>query len=111
MSNIDQKLTEMRNGFNAVSEAVEALANQPAPQPTILNRGLSGNHINGGKITNFSSVGITDTATDTQIRVSDNGVTIVALNVNTINNPLTVQGQLTHNLEFLMTVLLLLYCM
>ena len=95
MSNIDQKLTEMRNGFNAVSEAVEALANRPAPEATILRRGLSGDHINGGKITNFSSVGIADTATDTQLRVSDDGVTVVVLHVNRIANPLTVQGQLT----------------
>lgn len=95
MSNIEQKLAEMRNGFNAVSEAVEALANQPAPKATILDRELSGNKINGGKITNFSSVGITDTATDTQLRVANDGVTVTVLHVNRIANPLTIQGELT----------------
>lgn len=95
MSNIDQKLTEMRNGLTALSDAIEAVASQPAPKPKILNRSLTGDHINGGKITNFSSVGIADTATDTQLRVSDDGITITVLHVNRIANPLTVQGELT----------------
>jgi hypothetical protein len=95
MSNIEQKLTEMRNGFTAVGEAVEAIANQPAPKAVILDRGLSGNKINGGTITNFKSTGITDTATSPTLLVANDGVTITVLRVNSIANPLTVQGNLT----------------
>ena len=55
MSDIENKLTEMRNGFAAVSAAVEAISKRPAPKPEILDRQLSGNKINGGLITNFAS--------------------------------------------------------
>ena len=95
MSKIENTLTEMRNGFAAVSEAVEAIANQPAPKPQILDRQLSGNKINGGTITNFSSTGITDTATSPTLLVSNDGVTITVLHVTNIATPLTVQGNLT----------------
>ena len=95
MSNMENTLIEMRNGFAAVSAAVEAIANQPAPKAAILDRGLSGNKINGGTITNFKSTGITDTATSPTLLVADDGVTITVLRVNSIVNPLTVQGNLT----------------
>jgi hypothetical protein len=95
MSDIENKITEMRNGFAAVSEAVEAIANQPAPPPKILDRQLSGNKINGGTITNFSSTGIIDTATSPTLLVSNDGVTITVLRVTNIATPLTVQGNLT----------------
>jgi hypothetical protein len=92
---IENKLTEMREGFAAVSAAVEAISKQPAVQPEILDRQLSGNKINGGRITNFSSTGITDTATSPTLLVGNDGVTITVLHVNSIANPLTVQGNLT----------------
>ena len=55
MSDIENKITEMRNGFAAVSEAVEAIANQPAPKPQILDRQLSGNKINNCSNSFFNS--------------------------------------------------------
>ena len=95
MSNMENKLTEMREGFAAVSAAVEAISKQPAAAPQILDRQLSGNKINGGLITNFKSTGITDTATSPTLLVADDGVTITVLRVSSIANPLTVQGNLT----------------
>ena len=95
MSNMENKLTEMREGFAAVSAAVEAISKQPAAAPQILDRQLSGNKINGGLITNFKSTGITDTATSPTLLVADDGVTITVLRVSSIVNPLTVQGNLT----------------
>jgi hypothetical protein len=95
MSDIEHKLTEMRNGFAAVSAAVEAISKQPAPKPEILDRQLSGNKINGGLITNFASTGIKDTATAPTLLVADDGVTVTVMRVNTIANPLTVEGSLT----------------
>ena len=95
MSDIENKLTEMRNGFAAVSAAVEAISKRPAPKPEILDRQLSGNKINGGLITNFASTGIKDTATSPTLLVADDGVTVTVLRVNRIVNPLTVEGNLT----------------
>ena len=95
MSDMENKLIEMRNGFAAVSAAVEAIAKQPAPKAEILDRQLSGNKINGGLITNFASTGIKDTATASTLLVGNDGVTITVLRVNTIVNPLTIEGSLT----------------
>jgi hypothetical protein len=95
MSNIENKSTEMRNGFAAVSAAVEAIAKQPAASVNILDRELTGNKINGGTITNFASTGIRDTATSPTLLVANDGVTIAVLHVSNITSPLTVQGNLT----------------
>ena len=79
MSKIDQKLSEMRNGFEAVSQAVEAIAKKTPSAPDvsgILDRSLSGNKIQGGRIAEFSSAGIKDTASDYVLRVADNGITV-----------------------------------
>ena len=95
MSNMEQKILEMRNGFEAVAEAVEAISKQPAAKPEILDRQLSGNKINGGTITNFASTGIKDTATSPALIVSDNGVSVTVLRTQTIANPLTIDGSLT----------------
>jgi len=95
MSDMENKLIEMRNGFAAVSAAVEAIAKQPAPKSEILDRELSGNKINGGIITNFTSTGIKDTATVPTLLVANDSVTVPLLRVNTIANPLTIEGSLT----------------
>jgi hypothetical protein len=95
MSDMENKLIEMRNGFAAVSAAVEAISKQPAPKAEILDRQLSGNKINGGVITNFASTGIKDTATAPTLLVGNDGVTVTVLRVNTIVNPLTIEGSLT----------------
>ena len=56
-------MTEIRNSLNTLATAIESLQNAPIPEPTILDRQLSGNKINGGSITSFASTGITDRAT------------------------------------------------
>ena len=43
----------IRNSLNELVDAVGELQQQPAPQPKILDRELSGNKINGGMITNL----------------------------------------------------------
>lgn len=62
-------------------------------------RALSGNHINGGKILGFSSSGITDKASTTQITIIDDLVSINRLEVGEIPgdlkvNNVTVQGNI-----------------
>ena len=53
----------IRENLDALAHAIEALEARPtAAKPEILDRELSGNKINSGRITNFSSAGINDTA-------------------------------------------------
>ena len=60
-------------------------------------RALSGNHINGGVIRNFASSGIKDTATDTKLTVTNDGVTVENLAVSSINSDVTLEKSLTVN--------------
>jgi hypothetical protein len=90
MSNIH----DIRNGLTALTDAIDALQSNPVPKPEILDRELSGNKINGGTITNFKSVGIVDEANQVALTVHNNGITVEAMNVQSINNDLTVNGQL-----------------
>lgn len=56
-------------------------------------RSLSGDHINGGKILNFSSAGITDQAATEQIKLTNEGVNISALTVGSVKGSLTVENE------------------
>jgi len=58
-----------------------------------LNPGdLSGDLIDGGTITNFSSTGITDLATKQTLVVEDGKITVESITVSTINSNFTVRG-------------------
>ena len=85
----------IRDHLNNLATALETLENQPAPAPEILDRGLSGNKINGGRVTNFSSVGILDKATDFVLRIADDGISVKHVRTKSIPNALTVGGDLT----------------
>jgi cytoskeletal protein CcmA (bactofilin family) len=91
MSNIH----DIRNGLKALSDAIDALQSNPVPKPEILDRELSGNKINGGVITNFQSAGIVDEARETVLTVTSQGIAVKNINVENINNPVTVKGALT----------------
>ena len=84
----------IKQGLNDLVSAVEELKDQPVAQPEILDRGLSGNKINGGKITNYSSVGITDEAKKPILTVHNDGITVDKITAREITNPLTVKGKL-----------------
>ncbi len=58
-------------------------------------RSLSGDHVNGGKITNFSSAGIADRASTTQLTITDQGIEIGNLTVKTVKDNLAVEGNVT----------------
>lgn len=88
-------MTDIRKTLNDLAGAIEAIANQPAPEPVILDRQLSGNKIDGGRITGFSSTGIKDEARDFVLTVSNDGIAVKAVATPVIPNPLTVQGNLT----------------
>jgi hypothetical protein len=53
---------------------------------------LSGDHIIGGKVLEFSSSGITDSATKQQMLITDKAVNIETLTVGFVKNNLTVEG-------------------
>ena len=91
-------MSQLKDSLIALADTVEALQNQPAPKPQINDRSLSGNKINGGKITNFSSVGIKDNSTyagKEVLFVENDRIIVPAIETSTITTPLTVQGNLT----------------
>jgi hypothetical protein len=94
--NIDQALA-------ALGDALKSQQDQN-PLSTVMSfvkqmpkRALSGDHINGGKIFNFSSFGITDTATKEQLVVADTGITVKNLSVEQLQQSVKVNGDVTAN--------------
>ena len=94
-NNIDQALSALGDALNGQEAPPINILELVAQMP---DRSLSGNHINGGKILNFSSSGIVDTASSAKLKVTDNAVTVENLNVNSVvsnvnfTNDVTIQG-------------------
>lgn len=88
-------MTDLRQSLENIASAIEAVDNKPPQQAQINDRSLSGNKINGGIITNFTSVGIGDEATKRVLVVTDQGINVSKANIDTITNALTVDGALT----------------
>ena len=88
-------MTDIRNSLETLVTAIEDLQNQSAPEPKILDRQLSGNKIHGGRITEFSSKGIADKASDFVLTVNDDGIHVTVAHIKTIANDLKVTGDLT----------------
>jgi len=91
-------MSNLNNILSALGDELNGIANQSAPDPKEIARklpfrSLTGDHINGGKIQNFSSFGIADTAAKTQLTVSNDGVHVTALTADRIEN-LTISGTL-----------------
>jgi hypothetical protein len=94
-NNIDQALA-------ALGDALKGIEQTSAPSPKEIARklplrSLTGDHINGGKIQNFASAGITDTSTKTQLTIDDFGVHAKSLTVDSLEN-LTVGDTLKVNI-------------
>jgi hypothetical protein len=53
---------------------------------------FSGDQVSGGTITNFSSTGIKDLATETTLVVTDGKITVSNISVNTLEGNVTVRG-------------------
>ena len=79
-TNIDQALAALGDALKSEEPKINML--QLIPQ--IPDRALSGNHITGGKIVNFASTGISDTATQPRLKVTDNDVTVENLNISNV---------------------------
>jgi hypothetical protein len=93
-SNIDQALAALGDALK--SQNATPLDSDPkAFIKKIPLRGLSGDHIYGGKVLNFSSSGISDTATKEQIKITDESTSIAALRVGVVRDNLNVEGEIT----------------
>jgi len=88
-------IENLHNSLQSLEQALADIANAPRPMPEINDNQLSGNKIHGGMITQFSSVGISDQASRMILLVSDDGITVDAIDVDTITGDTTVSGNLT----------------
>ena len=91
-------MSNINNILAALSDEINGIAQRSSPDfkeiaRNLPLRSLSGDHISGGKIQNFTSSGITDTAIKTQLTVNNDGVTVKNLLVENLDN-LTVNGTL-----------------
>ena len=91
----NNEIIKVKQGLAELGNALEVIANRVVPQQPIQDRQLTGNHIQGGKITQFRSTGITDSAGKTVLLVDNNGITVDTINVDTISGDTTVAGALT----------------
>lgn len=71
-------------GLKRLSKTVNALANIEATTPDFEPNSISGNAINGGKITNFRSQGIVDLANQIVLAIDNDGITVDAINTDVI---------------------------
>ena len=88
-NNIDKALAYLGSSISSLIDASKAPADLTNLHERIAKRSLSGDHINGGKIVNFSSQGITDKASSEQIYIDDEGVKLKTV------VDLTLQGTLS----------------
>jgi len=91
---VDIDLLKLRQGMDALYQSVESIATREPAQPTLAERSLTGNHIMGGKISQFQSVGIKDDATKTVVVVNDKGIHTDNLNVKNLLGDTNVTGNL-----------------
>lgn len=90
----DQEILRIRQGLTDLGEAIFQLTRAEPPAPEITDRSLTGDKINGGTITNFSSTGIKDKSTRLVVVVDDNGILTDNIDVETIVGGATVTGDL-----------------
>jgi hypothetical protein len=93
-SNIDKALAYLGSSLKTLAENSQATIDLKTLPKQLPKRSLSGDHINGGKILNFSSSGIEDQANTTQLCVSDAGVSIKSLKIESIKGSLYVEQSL-----------------
>ena len=94
--NLDQALAALSDALTSMDPG--SFYNDPMAFVSKLpKRSLSGDHINGGKILSFSSSGITDKASNTQITLDESGTLIYNLKVNSVDSDLNVNGDIKAN--------------
>ena len=91
----NNEINKVKQGLTELGNALEVIANRVVPVQRIEDRQLTGNAIQGGKITQFRSTGITDSANKAILLVDNNGITVDTVNTDTIDGDVTVTGALT----------------
>mgnify|MGYP006270562395 CR=1 FL=1 len=86
LKNLEQKNTAV--DYTAVIENIAEIIK------SIPYRALSGDHISGGTIQNFKSIGIDDTARTTRLKVTENGIETEAAKIDLILGSTRVQDNL-----------------
>ena len=102
---VDIDLLNLRQGMDALYKAVESIATRDPKEPTILFRSLSGDHIHGGKITDFQSVGIKDNSSKMSLIVSDRGISTKTIKTEALLGDTVVKGNLNVDGEITATKL------
>ncbi len=87
-------MTDIRKSLESLAEVIEKIDNKPSPAPIINDRSLSGNKINGGIITNFASVGISDETTKRVLVITNTGIKVSNAKIDKIDNDLEINGSL-----------------
>lgn len=90
-------LNSVKEGLNALVDAVKQIQDNPIPEYKPANRSISGNAINGGLISNFRSVGIQDLASKLAVTVDDDGLHVKALHTDALEGDTVVRGDLSVN--------------
>lgn len=90
-------MSEIRDSFNKIAEIIEKIDTKKPRPMAIADRSLSGNKIDGGTITNFSSTGISDIADRTILTVSNDGIRVDVAYIDTVQSDLKVNGNLKVN--------------
>ncbi len=93
--NIDNALAYLGTSLKTLIESSQNIIDLKTLPEQLPKRSLSGDHIYGGKIIKFSSSGITDEAKDTQIIVSNDGVSIKSLTVEKVKGNLAVEKSIS----------------
>ena len=95
-NNVDQALAALADALKSM-EPDSFMTDPKAFVKKIPLRSLSGDHINGGTVHNFSSTGISDQSSKKQITVKDDGVYIRNLKAEHVDD-FTVSGTLKTNI-------------
>lgn len=93
-NNIDKALAYLGTSLNQLVSASQAPVDLKSLHHHIPKRSLSGDHINGGKIVNFASSGISDRASVEQLIVSDDGVSAKVLSAERVKGDITFDNTL-----------------
>ena len=94
-SDIDNnEITKIKQGLIELGNSIEIIAGRVVPVQRIEDRQLTGNAIQGGKITQFRSTGITDQANKTVLLVDNAGVTTDTLIVKKLEGDVDVNGNM-----------------
>lgn len=84
--------TSIREGLVRLDQAIKAIADSQVELPQAERNSISGNAIHGGKLTLFRSTGITDNSSKLVLLVADDGITVDAVDTDTLVGDVVTTG-------------------